>query len=84
MAHADQNINLNLGCENSYQGILYVWDSTKNNTSNTVILPKSHKKHYKKLLTATPKSFGTEVAYLYTSQIFLMKILKKNYLMIGK
>jgi hypothetical protein len=39
--HADQNTNFGQGCENSYQSILYVWDSTEEKSSNTVVCPKS-------------------------------------------
>lgn len=54
--HADQNINIHTGCVNSYQGILYVWDSTEANTSNTIVIPKSHKNEYNELLAAIPES----------------------------
>lgn len=68
--HADQNINLKKGCDNSYQGILYVWDSTQNNTSNTIIWPESWKKEYYDLLSAIPKSFGTGIDHgLYIKDI---------------
>lgn len=68
--HADQNIELKKGCENSYQGILYVWDSTQKNTSNTVLLPKSWNNEYYKLMSAKPESFGTELAHgLYVRDV---------------
>lgn len=54
--HADQNINIKKGSPDSHQGILYVWDSTKHGTSNTVVIPKSHKKEYFELLNAIPEN----------------------------
>jgi ectoine hydroxylase-related dioxygenase (phytanoyl-CoA dioxygenase family) len=58
--HADQNINLKIGSEKSYQGILYVWDSTQPNTSNTVVMPRSWDDDYHTLLEhATPTNLGT-------------------------
>lgn len=51
--HADQNIrNLN-GCPNSYQGILYVWDSTNDISSNTAVWPKSHNNEYQVIVDNT-------------------------------
>lgn len=44
--HADQNIDVKSGSENSYQGILYVWDGSDDGTSNTVVWPKSANKEY--------------------------------------
>jgi hypothetical protein len=44
--HADQDIDLKTGSEKSYQGILYVLDSTKPNSTNTVVLPMSWDKEY--------------------------------------
>lgn len=69
--HADQNINLKKGCDNSYQGILYVWDSTQRNTSNTVVWPKSWDKEYHTLLDgANPSLLGTNVAHgLYIKEV---------------
>jgi ectoine hydroxylase-related dioxygenase (phytanoyl-CoA dioxygenase family) len=54
-SHADQNIHEKIGSPDSHQGILYVWDSTKHGTSNTVVIPKSHKKEYFELLAAIPE-----------------------------
>jgi hypothetical protein len=56
--HADQDTRLENGKTKSYQGILYIWPSTKNNTSNTILVPKSHVEHYDKLLGAIPTTFG--------------------------
>jgi ectoine hydroxylase-related dioxygenase (phytanoyl-CoA dioxygenase family) len=54
-SHADQNIHVKIGSPNSHQGILYVWDATKQGTSNTVVIPKSHKNEYFELLNAIPE-----------------------------
>ena len=54
--HADQNIYLKVGSEKSYQGILYVWDSTTPDTSNTVLVPKSNNNEYYELLKAIPEN----------------------------
>ena len=54
-SHADQNIHIKIGSTESYQGILYAWDSTKHGTSNTVVIPKSHKNQYFELLAAIPE-----------------------------
>ncbi len=51
--HADQNINTKLGCDKSYQGILYVWDATSNDSANTVVWPRSWNTEYNSLLTAS-------------------------------
>ena len=69
--HADQNVNLKEGCDKSYQGILYVWDSTKHNTSNTVVWPKSWKNEYHTLLEgAQPLNMGTTMAHgIYVKEI---------------
>ena len=53
--HADQNIVLPKGgSSESYQGILYVTDGTTLNTTQTVLIPKSHTGIYEKLLRAIP------------------------------
>jgi hypothetical protein len=44
-----------MGSDNSYQGILYVWDSTTSNTSNTVLVPKSNNNEYYELFKSIPK-----------------------------
>lgn len=70
--HADQNINVKRGCENSYQGILYVYDGTKENTSNTVLWPKSWNNEYKELLAhSKPMKLGSDISEhaLYLKQI---------------
>jgi len=54
-SHADQNIHVKKGSPDSHQGILYVWDSTKHGTSNTVVIPKSHKNEYFELLGDIPE-----------------------------
>jgi|SaaInlStandDraft_6_1057023.scaffolds.fasta_scaffold06165_7 hypothetical protein len=69
--HADQNINLKKGSENSYQGILYASDATVNNSSNTIVWPKSHKNEYYTLLNnCIPKDFNTKADHaLYIDTI---------------
>jgi len=54
--HADQNLRYEQGCKNSYQGILYVWDSTGENTSNTTVWSKTWNKEYHTLLNNIPTS----------------------------
>jgi ectoine hydroxylase-related dioxygenase (phytanoyl-CoA dioxygenase family) len=54
-SHADQNIHVEIGSKDSHQGILYVWDSSAHGTSNTVVIPRSHKKEYFELLAAIPE-----------------------------
>lgn len=54
-SHADQNIHVKIGSPESHQGILYVWDSTEHGTSNTIVIPKSHKNEYFELLAAIPE-----------------------------
>lgn len=56
--HADQNIDLKTGSENSYQGILYVWGAGSDDSSATVVWPKSWKNEYKELQKSIPASFG--------------------------
>ena len=53
--HIDQNTKLqegktNMGSALSLQGILYVWDCTKEGTSQTVLLPASHNDESLRLL----------------------------------
>lgn len=67
--HADQNINVNLGSPNIYQGILYVWDSATEGTSNTVVIPKSHVNEYKRLLENIPESMWDGHANMYINNI---------------
>jgi hypothetical protein len=52
--HGDQNIFYKAGSSKSYQGILYVWDSSVDNTSTTVVIPKSHLNEYYELLHNIP------------------------------
>lgn len=54
-AHVDQNVHVRIGSKDSHQGILYVWDASKQGTSQTVVIPKSHKKEYFELLNAIPE-----------------------------
>lgn len=69
--HADQNITIKKGSEKSYQGILYVWDSTQRNCSNTIFWPKSYDSEYHDLLkSATPKKMGSIIDHaLYLDSI---------------
>jgi len=67
--HADQNINVDIGSSNIYQGILYVWDSTNEMTSNTVVIPKSHKDEYLRLLSAIPESMYNGHSNMYFDRI---------------
>lgn len=55
-SHADQNIHIKIGSPDSHQGILYVWDASKHRTTQTVVIPKSHKKEYYELLNAIPEA----------------------------
>lgn len=75
--HADQVIGSNLGCENSYQGILYVVESSAQKSANTVILPKSHKNQYNILLEhCAPTKFGQNFSQaLYVNKILDPEIL---------
>lgn len=57
--HADQVTGSHLGCENSFQGILYVTETTSKKSANTIVLPKSHKNQYNILLEqCAPTNFG--------------------------
>jgi hypothetical protein len=69
--HADQNELLKVGCEQSYQGILYVTACIDNTSANTVILPKSNNNQYYTLLEhGTPNDFGTTFDHgLYIDRI---------------
>jgi len=66
--HADQNIDLKTGSENSYQGILYVWGAGSDDSSATVVWPKSWNNEYKDLQKAVPSNFGEGHA-LYIDKI---------------
>lgn len=68
-SHADQNMHIKIGSPSSHQGILYVWDSTKHGTSNTVVIPKSHKKEYFELLAAIPEHAYDEHNGIYITSI---------------
>lgn len=55
--HADQDIRLKEGGGHpSHQGILYVWDSTQHNSSNTILWPKSWDSEYHKLIKCVPSN----------------------------
>jgi hypothetical protein len=57
--HADQVTGSHMGCEKSYQGILYVTEANTKKSANTVVLPKSHKNQYNILLQhCAPTNFG--------------------------
>jgi ectoine hydroxylase-related dioxygenase (phytanoyl-CoA dioxygenase family) len=74
-SHADQNINVRdskgeiIGSPNSHQGIIYVWGSDKQGTSNTVVIPKSHKNEYFELLNSIPESNYDGHSGIYISNI---------------
>ena len=53
--HSDINETVNSGSKKSIQGILYLWNSDRDDTSNTVLIPKSHKNEYYELLNNIPK-----------------------------
>lgn len=49
--HVDQNCNdPEMGDMEVYQGLLYVWPGTDPRASTTVVLPRSHKQFYEKIM----------------------------------
>lgn len=70
--HADQVTGSNLGCENSYQGILYLTECTTKKSANTVVLPKSNNNEYNILLTSCePTNFGKD----FNQALYIDKII---------
>lgn len=57
--HADQNTYHKTGSENSYQAIVNITDGTHEDTSGTVLLPKSHVEFYDRLMQELPNEYKT-------------------------
>jgi hypothetical protein len=71
--HVDQNHLLqtsnDFGSKLSLQGILYVWDSIYDNTSNTILIPKSHKDEYETILNGISPELYKEYGHgLYANK----------------